>query len=120
MPARLTFTTPIGVPNIRYVDSVGRITVDPDAGELQVPLAVSLQGGLPYFTATVTIKNGTAEGIRAKASPTGAGDCAEVFSTSSGVATAFNDCRDAFNTGGRAALLTAMKAAGLLPAGAVT
>jgi hypothetical protein len=117
---RLTLTAPIGVPNIRHIDSVGRVTVDPDAGELQATLRVALTGNLDYFTATVSIKNGVAEGIRAKASPTGAADCAEVFSTSAGVATAYTDCRAAFNSGGRTALLTAMQVAGLLPAGAVS
>lgn len=123
MPGHLNLAsggTPIAIPNVRTMDLVGKVQVDETVGELVCVVQTSLGGGAVYSTHTLTIHNGDAQGVRAKASPTGPLDYVETFLTTTGVATAFTDAYAAFKSGGRAALMTALQTAGLLPAGAVT
>lgn len=119
MSARLTLTTPIAVPNVRFVDCVDRITDDPDTGELFVTLELRQAGNILVARVQCRITNGQADGIRAKVAPAGPADWAEVFSTSAGVSTAYTTCKAQYQSGGRTGLLTQMQTLGLLPAGVV-
>lgn len=124
MPTRITLTSAIPVPNIRFIDCVGPVIDDPDDGTLLVTVTVAMTGNVPYRPQgdrriTLRIANGVAEGIRVKASPQNEQDIVERFSTTSGVATAYTQCRAAFNTS-RAAGVAQMQTLGLFGAGALS
>lgn len=128
--ARLTLTTAIPVPNVKFFDCVQKVVDDPDAthpeiggnptGELTVTFEIRQQGNVLVSTLQCRIVNTQAEGLRAKSAPTGPADWAEVFSTTSGVATAYTSCKASFGSGGRAGLVTQMQTLGLLPAGVIS
>ena len=124
MPTRITLTTPIPVNNIRFIDCVDEVIDDPDLGVMLVTVTVAMQSNVPYRAKgdrrlQLRIANGRAEGIRAVATPKNEQDFAEQFSTTTGVATAYTQCRSAFNTS-RAAGVAQMQSLGLLPAGALS
>lgn len=120
MPNTLTLTTPIAIPNLRFVRTDRVLDVDEDAARMKVRLSVQGTGGRVYASPILEIANGQAQGIRATATPTGFGDVVEVFTTTTGVATAFDDVLAAYKANGRTGLLTALLALGLVPAGAVS
>jgi hypothetical protein len=124
----LTFTTPIAVPQIVNAQVV---RVAPDLDELAVYVTVKLRSGgnLPYpsvgtlYTLGIRDGVGLAQGLRATVAPTCYTDRAELFYHPT-AATAFTDIVAAFVGASLAiknkAVETALAAAGLLPAGAVT
>lgn len=131
MPVRWTVTSQIGVPNVRFFDQVGKLIDDPDAahpeiagapvGELLLTWEIRQQGNLLVAILQTRIVNGQAEGLRAKVAPIGPADWIEVFSSTAPlVATAYNSCKTAYQSGGRQSLCIQLLNLGLLPPGAAS
>ena len=117
--AKLTFTTPLNLANIRAA-KIGKVReIDEDAKSLIVN--VTLQGAaLPYDTLySLFITNGPCDAIQANGSPTTILRAIAVVSITS--ATAFDQVFAAYRAAGdaRTNVLTTLAALGILPAGTV-
>lgn len=118
----LSLTTPIAIPNVQKVH-VDAVQLDSNTNTGVVTCSSQGGGALIYGVYALTVKDGSAQGLRAAVSPTGYTDRVEVFTAAP--ATAFTDLVAAYGAAGNVAaknraVETMMQAAGLLPAGAIT
>lgn len=124
MPNTLTLATPIAIPNLTRVRIDKLLDVDESAGALRLRLSVEGPGGRVYGSPFVQVTNGSAQGVRAKPSPSTFDDYVETFTRTAAddaaIATAFDSCLAAYKGGGRNGLLSQLQTLGLLPAGTVS
>lgn len=115
----LTLTAPISVPNIQKIH-VDAVELDSNLLLGTVTCSVQGSGGLIYSVVTLSVRDGSSQGLRATVSPLGYSDRVELFTVTT--ATGFTDLVTAYtgaiNARNKAAE-SALLAAGLLPAGTV-
>lgn len=116
----LTLTSAITVPNIQKIH-VDAVQLDSNLNVGTVTCSVQGAGGIVYSIVTVTVRDGSSQGLRATVSPLGYFDRVESFTVTT--ATGFTDLVTAYSTGSvtvkNKAAESALLAAGLLPPGTV-
>lgn len=116
----LTLTTPVTIPNLQKIH-VDAVQFDGNANVATVSCSVQGSGGVIYAIATITVRDGQSQGLRATVAPLGYQDRVELFTTST--PTGFTDLVTA-STGAITARLkgaeSALLSAGLLPPGVVS
>lgn len=119
----LSLTTAIAIPNLQKI-RLYRPTDDADNNTMTFAADVQGPSSRVYATMTVTVTNGSCQGIRATVAPATYTDFVQTFTAT--VTTGYTDVSTAFYgaSGGTAAKLraaeTALVTAGLLPPGTVS
>jgi hypothetical protein len=112
-------TVAITIPNIQKLH-VDAVTLDGNAMVATVIVSVQGAAGKIYSVVSLSVRDGSSQGVRATVAPLGYQDIVEVFTVST--PTGFTDLVTAYTGAINArnkAVETALIAAGLMPAGVV-